>query len=66
MVSPSEPIGNVKVCYTHDANMSVQCTLPYMGVILGHMKNAIVGVLIILSKQHPRVHSSHDLVSFEE
>ena len=36
------------------------------GVRLGHMKNALVGVLTIQSIQHPRVHSSHDLVSYEE
>ena len=43
--------------YKHNAALGIT------GVKLGHMKNALVGVLTINSMQHPRVHSSYDLVS---
>ena len=54
-----------KICLPYHAmkiRLDIQPMWSYTGVRLGHIKNAFVGVFTIKCIQHPRVHSSYDLV----
>ena len=54
-----------KICLPYHAmkiRLDIQPMWSYTGLRLGHVMNALVGVLTIKCIQHLRVHSSYDLV----